>query len=400
MACALTLAVAVLGAPRPAAAVEEANGFHPYAGYNVTRDSNLFRLSNAAQAQAVLGTSDTGETYRQWILGVAGDWTLSRQKVALDLSASQTQFDRYTLLDYNGGQLSARWDWRVGNDLNGDAGYSAARTLGSFASVQAVESNTVTRASRFADGYYALSPIWRVRLGGRRDSTRYGLASQQALDAVQDQGILALQYSSRAGNLLALDYRVTRGAYPHRQYVAGSLVDNGYRQTNWSARGEWSPTGRTRLSGNLGYTRREQNELSSRDFGGATGRIDAVWAAGGATSLTASAWRTLNAVEDLTASYALNKGGSLGVNWLPTAKIGLNASLGREQTDYLGDPGFDLGVNPLRVDKVDTATLSVSYAPFRKAQLGLSYRRERRHSNVELAGYVYYSVTASAQFRF
>jgi hypothetical protein len=71
-----------------------------------------------------------------------------------------------------------------------------------------------------------------------------------------------------------------------------------------------------------------------------------------------------------------------------TEKIDLGVILDYSIWDYLGDPGLVAGGALGRVDRVRSATMSLSYKPLQNIALQASYLRESRTSNLATADYL------------
>ena len=87
-----------------------------------------------------------------------------------------------------------------------------------------------------------------------------------------------------------------------------------------------------------------------------------------------------------------------------TEKIDLAAILDYSIWDFLGDPGISGGNQPVsnkgRVDRVRSATASLSYKPLRSVTLQASVLREMRSSNTPGADYAVNTATATARLSF
>lgn len=143
----------------------------------------------------------------------------------------------------------------------------------------------------------------------------------------------------------------------------------------------WPYSGLLQLQGRLGYLKREHENVSQRDFSGFTGRATADYSPSGKTLLSLSMYRELGAVSEISSSYRLTTGISFDAVWSITSKITLRGGLSDVKAEFQGDPGFFLTNAPIREDKIQNASLSLSYQPIRSTVLGLGMQSGYRESN-------------------
>lgn len=358
-----------------------------YASYDVTRDDNLFRLSEGAVAPVVNGTSSRSDTYTRAEAGLRAGADVGRQHFSLNANANRTTFRKYGFLDYTGGAANTAWDWRVGNQWNGNVGYSYARTLASF-ELQGTGQDLRTQTRGFANANYRFHPSWRTHLGIDNNRARYSRAASREVDFEGRSGEVGLQYVAPSESALGVRHRQTDGDYPNRQLVNGTAIDNSYDQTDTGLTLDWRLSGQSRLTGGLDYTQRNQAQLSQRDYSGGTGRVAFDWNEGEKLTWRVGAWHELSEADDLAASYVVADGVSLTPGWAISSKLKLEATASRVEREYRGDPRVVLLVlTERREDVVKGARLALQYLPTSKIGVSLSYLDERRTSNVALADY-------------
>lgn len=363
-------------------------------------DSNLFRLSDTVNPQAVLGTTDKSDTVARIGLGLKADLPVSRQRLLLDAKVDDYKYDRFGFLDHAEYRAGATWQWQVTSLWSGDVGYNRQRYLASLAELQSRTKDLITVDHAFANAGYLLTPRWRARGGLDRYEYSHGDVTLNTLENRTNSATAGLDYLTPGGNSVGGQVKYTNGQYPNRQLVAGSLVDNEYNETETSAVTHWVVTGKSTLDARLGYTNRTHKQVPQRNFSGATGRLSYDWTPGAKTLLNFSAWRELRAVEEIAASYVLSKGISFGPNWAPTPKLVFQARLLRETRDYDGDPGFALAGAPKREDVFRGARLSAGYTPRRNIELAIAVEKGERDSNIVGRDYDYNTVSANAKLSF
>jgi exopolysaccharide biosynthesis operon protein EpsL len=379
---------------------EEGDRFTPYVTYSHMRDSNLFRVSGDAEAQAILGTTETADTVHRYTAGFKTDLPVERQRFRLDANVDKTKFDRFDFLDNTGGKGRAVWDWRVGNHWNGDLGYTYTRNISEFVEFQQAVKDIRTQDGYFVSAAHLFHPSWQARAAGSKTDTGHSADSQRTLNQDATGMELGLHYTSPKGSRTGLTVKRRRVEFPEREVVSGSLFDNGYREWEYSAVLDWALTGKSWLKGRAGYTDREHDQLPARDFSGATGRLTHDWQPTGKLRLETSLWREISAYEDYTASYIVEQGAGLAPSWRPTALIGVGVPLSRKKREFKGDPGFALSGLPVREDKVRTYGINLTYQPWRKVDLSLAHLSEKRSSTRVLDEYRVRVLSGSLQVSF
>jgi len=397
----LALLAAALGfAWAGGARADAADAFNFTVGRSLMRDDNLFRLSGDADAQALIGTRERGDTVATTFAGIRFDRTYSRQHLHARLDARQVRYGRFGFLDHDARDARAGWDWVLGRHFFGRIDWSRSESLTDFGDFRTPVQNINTHERRGGSAHFRLHPAWALGAGAFRiDSDNSSPLRATSRHAAEGREVVLL-HTPRSGNQAALRLRRTDGRYPNRQFVAGSLVDNSFRQDELEGSLAWRPSGASRIEARLAGVRRSHDEVPARDYAGLTGKLAWDWTISGKTALNLTARREIGAQEDILSSYVVTRAISLGPTWTPTAKTLLQASAEWRQRDYLGDPVVGLAGLERRRDSLRIASLSATWAPIDALQLGLTLRRERRDSN--FAGIPYRASTAflSAQFSF
>jgi exopolysaccharide biosynthesis operon protein EpsL len=372
--------------------------FFVYGG--VMHDSNIFRLSDSTNPQTAIGSTEKSDTIYRAGAGLKADIPVSRQRILLDAQIEHQEFDRFSILNHDPYRLGAAWKWVAGPQWSGDIGYSRRRYLANLGEIQAPIKDLITEDRAFASAGYMVTPRWRVR--GAADWTEWDHSdpTRITLDNRTTSVTAGLDYVTPPGNSVGGQVKYSEGEFPNQQVVAGSFVDNRFKEWETSAVAHWAVTGKSVLDARLGYTSREHDQVPQRDFDGATGRLSYDWFVGPKTPLNFSLWREIQSVAEVSASYVLNTGWSIGPSWAPTEKLVFHAKYLREDRDYRGDPGFILTGGPQREDTLKGISLAAGYAPRRNIELAVSVVRGDRDSNVFGRDYDYTTVAANAKFKF
>jgi exopolysaccharide biosynthesis operon protein EpsL len=384
----------------PSHAEDSEDTFTPYVRGLYGYDSNLFRLQNDQEANAVLGTTDTSESFYTLAAGMDMNLRVSRQVIRAHAEYNQTWFNQYKLLDYDGRDAYLKWDWLVGSVATGDVGIAETRTQASYTNVKKPVSNLIRTRQRFFHAAVKLDHPWLVKFGAESVDTDNNASVQQALDATVDSVNAGVQYTSSKGSTVELISRRSDGQYPNRQLVGLTPIDNDYLQWDHGVAVAWAPSGKTQVSGRLNYTQRDYTEVPQRDFSGLTGLLAMDWMVTGKTTLRASLHRDIGALENDTASYTLNQGVAFGADWKPTAKLLFNAQLRHDDISYAGDPGFVLSTAPAREDRLTTVQAGMQYSVLRNTMLGLVLKRGVRDSSEAFSSYGYNSALVNLRSEF
>lgn len=374
----------------------------PYVTAKTTRESNLFRLSDQADATSVIGRPERSDTVTRAEAGIKARAQVSRQIFDLDANMYRADFQRFDFLDHDGGGAGGMWNWVVGNDWEGNLGYRYDRTLSSLEIQNATQAgqNLRRQTTGVGSARYRITPRWRAHVGAEDARVRHSLESQRYLDYQGKAGELGLQYVTPAETAVGVRVRRLNGDYLRTQTVSGTDVNNDFRETEGGMTLDWRAGGRTRLHGNVGQTRRTHDQLTGRDFTGTTARAAVDWTYSEKTLLNAALWRELTAADDLSAGYVVSKGVSLTPVWAATAKLRLDATASYVERDYRGDPNLALGLASQRNDVARGLRVGLNYLPWQKVSLGLGVGTEERTSSQALADYDNRVVDASLRVEF
>ncbi len=366
----------------------------------LTHDSNLFRLSDDADTAAILGTTQRSDTIRRLGAGVHGRIPVSRQNILLDLKVDNNQFQEFGFLDYTGHDASLDWDWQAGNLWDGDVGYRHRRYLSSFATLQDRVKDLIDESHAHASARRIIHPRWSATASVDEYDYKHSAPSRSALENQVVSGTVGLQYLTPANNQLGVEMSASSADYPNREVSTSTLVDNRYQEYEVSGTANWRLTDASKLNGRLGYTTRQHEQISQRDYSGATYKLEYLWTPLAKTSFSLSGYRDIRSYADVAANYILTNGVSAGASWAPTYRTVLQAEVINEDWQFDGDPGIALAGAPTREDRVKGGRLSAGYTPFDNTRLSVSYEHGVRTSNVDTAEYDYDLISGSVEVRF
>ena len=353
------------------------------ASQSAYRDDNVLRQPEGAGAQ--------GDSYRVTTLGLRLDAPRDRQRLQGELAVNSVRYRRFGEFDLDGHDGRATWHWRPGESHNAKLGVAHRRALASLASVQeGVQSrvpNALTTRRAYAAGEALLAARWQLSLQAARLEQSNAAAERQPNDLALDQGEAGFAYLSRAGNRLGLRARQARGELPNAQLVAGSAIDNSYRQRELAAVLDWRPGAQTRLRAHAGRVRRAYQQLPGRDFEGGTWEFSLDWTPTGKLELSALAQRGISDAEEINVNFVLAERIALQAKLRPSAVTELSAVLETSDRRTLGDAAVLLGAAPARSERLSAAGLAAGYRPLPQVTLGFTLRREKRSDVVGVAAY-------------
>lgn len=356
------------------------------AAYSV--DDNLFRVSDQAPPP-IPASEERGDRYLRAGLQLDADLDVSRQKFELDATVDHYSFDEFSMLDewlYYG---AADWLWVVGSHLDGEVGYTRSLRYPDFSELQYASDDLVTYQHAHLSADWRALTRMEVRALFEGAQYEHEDLTRASLNNRVLSGTLGLFYVGPSNGSIGVQYKESDGDYPKRDPMGLVFVDNRYREKEASL--VMSMPFEARLAADLrvGYTQRRHEEVVERDFDGVTGRLQLRYSPTPKTLIDFAMYREVQPVEDLTASYALVEGFSVGPAWAPTLKWVLQASYFYNERTLAGDPGFVLTDAPQREDRIHGGRVAVGYQPNRHVQATLSFEQGVRTSNVVNADYEY-----------
>jgi exopolysaccharide biosynthesis operon protein EpsL len=369
----------------------------------VTADSNVFRISRDRDAASFLGSSEKSDTRSTTSAGITLDAPISRQRIQGALSLNHDHYSRFSDLDFTGRDGRIVWLWQAGDAFNGQLGYRDTEAQASFLNFQGRTPNVLSSRRAFVTGAWRITPSWELQAGASQQLLRNNNALRQENDIDIRVPEIGIHYVTASENRIGLSLRQENGSYKQLQSVAGSLIDNAYRQRSIGLVGDWTVTGKSRLTARADHVQRNYDQLGQRDFNGNTVRVVYDWQATEKSGLSLVVQRDISPGEDVQTSFVLVKGIALRPSWELTEKTRLSGNLEYSIRDYLGDAQRALGVagsDPARSDIVRAASVAISWQPLLSLNVALSGGRETRSSNVALGDYSANIVSLTARLAF
>ncbi|MBC8007781.1 MAG: outer membrane beta-barrel protein [Prolixibacteraceae bacterium] len=361
----------------------------------ITYDSNLFRLSDDTDAQSVLGTSEKSDIIFR--LGAGGKYELrkSRQKFIAEINVSEYKFKEFDDLDNTSNDLRGEWQWELGNNWNGELGLAHRRYLESFSNFQLYLRDMVDQDRLYGSANYLLNSRLKFTLDADRYDTEHSEQTRNVLDSTINNMAFTVNWVTPAQNTIGLKYRTADASYPNRDTIGTLSVDNSYKEDELSVVTQWAVTGASQIYARLGYTKRNFDELPTRNFSDPTWRLTYLWRPTGKAGLEVATWREISEFQDLSANYVRVTGLSVVPTWSLTPQLALRGRIAYETRDYVGDPGLG-AVVVAREDKDTVFQISALWTPLRLTELIMTLETGKRTSNQMFADYDYNAISVLA----
>lgn len=342
--------------------------FRPKVSYAYEHDSNLFRLP-----ASLAGSSENYQT-----LGVGFDlnWKQGRQEVLTSVLLSETRFDSYSSLDNQGENLSARWNWALGNQLSGSLDLSRSKALGSYQDIQQLIDNVRTDANIDLSAYYLLHPRWRL-FAGLTSASREFSASALDVNNYENYTVQAgVFYQGGKVRRVGILLSNLRGEYPNRMDLSGALT--AYDEQGISFVADFDYSGKTSINARIGLLSRDDEGAGQGEDEGWDGRITGNWTPTGSTNLNLTLYGEVGNSETVAVIREKRTGLNLSAGWrvLPKTTAGAYAMYERRDTELASQ---DSDINRFGVN--------VAYQPWLGADISLNAERQHRTSDNDAREY-------------
>jgi hypothetical protein len=371
MACLLSAGVSL--APGLAHATE-GDFLRPFVEASMGYDSNLFRFTNDAQALASsLAAPIQGITYQRYGAGLDVDWKQGRQLVTGHIATNQTRFSRYaTLLDNTGQDLSGNWNWQLGNHWSGVLSATQNKSLAPYTNqfTGTIDNNVVTNDNRTFQANYGFHSNWSGRLQLDHAEHVYSSSLRSFSNSNTTTTTLGLYHLGKVIDRLGVELVDLEGEFPNRPVP--NALGNRFKEQSFRIAGNWAVSGKSSLSGYIGYAQRSYPEAGQRNYDGMQWRLVGTWLPTGKSQLGATLYRELRDWESTTINYVSADGINLSAAWqvLPKTRIIVQGS--NEQISYVGISGHE---------QETILSLSANYEAWRGGDIAAGLQRSWRRAD-------------------
>ena len=374
----------------------EPKTFEFNAGLGYQHDSNVFRLSDQSNAQALIGTPNRSDDITNASVGLKFNKAYGLQRFEAEGKVENTRYSRFSNLDFTAVNYAAAWRWSLTPAFRGNLTTDRREYVDNTADVQNQgQVNRRTARTNRLDGEYDVDGVWRL-LGGVFKTTN---SNSQASTFEGESDILAtevgVRYALPYGASVAYRFRNGDGKYSN-QSTPGS-TNSDFKDRQHEIEGTWEG-GRARVVGRISHLERNYNSIPFRDFSGVVGQADITYVLTGKTSLTGGFGRELGSYQTNTSSYYEGTRVFGGPTWRATDNITVRARYDYGVRNFKGAlPGF---VAANREDKISLASASIEWQPVRLLSLMLWAQRDQRKSSELWADYKSNAVGVSAKATF
>jgi exopolysaccharide biosynthesis operon protein EpsL len=358
-----------------------------WAAENVTRDTNVFRISDDVSPASV-GASQRGDTILTTHLGVTVGAQVSLQRFEAGATWFRSNYRTFNNLDFTGHTARALWNYNYENRITGLASYTEGKGLASFSNIQANLKDLVTSRQAELTSAWLMSPRWRA--DGRLAAVQTEHSSAlRAINDIEAESVEAgVSYITPQDNLFGGSARFEHGRAPHgntlpNNPVFGRPFENQYDQWAVGATTTWHPTAHLRFDGRVEYLRRRYDEFTTRNYEGPAFKAILKWSPTVKLSVDFGALRDMGPPEDIQTSRVLLTGAYIRPKWLATEKITVVGNVEYNVWDYKGDPisGADF------THRQSLVGGSVQWKPFERIWLQAGVNHEKRTSTLRFADY-------------
>ncbi len=390
----LVLSVLISAANSVLAAEENAD---VYAFSDVSRVSNLFRVSDDVEALNVLGTTNRDDTITTFGVGGHLKIPVSRQRYTVEGELRRANYSRFDQLNNANGEIKAIWDWQAGSLWSGQLGYDYREAIADFTEFQQQAKDTKKRNRAYFSGTFHFHPRWWATVGLTTFDTSFDRRPNLGRRESSVSG--ELLFATRAGTRVGVNVtRINADLDRLESIGGGTFVNNDYDENTISAVAIWDVTGISTLRASLGRTERNHDQVRERDFSGATGRISYKRQVSGKTDIDLSLYRQTTTRDEIS-SLVLTRGISIEPKWRITPKLTFSGKVLYEERDFEGSASDALNASTIRADEVTSFRGKLNYQFRRKISFFLNLQNENRDSSQANSEYDFNSIEAGARIR-
>lgn len=354
----------------------------PFVSISSTQDDNLYRLDPAILS-ALAGSISDSDTIYQTMVGVDVDLSQSNQRLNIKFSASDNHFKKNPSLDYFGQSLKAKWDWQLGNNIDGQVAANHETSLSDFANTSNQQSSEKTSDTVLIKSMWRYHPDWQVGAILSEDSNYYDLAALKTSDRDNRKATLLLNYLANSGSRVGLKLSQDNGVFPNRVLNNFDSADNAYRKESLLLTANWLLSGKSRLNLEAGWINRLNKHNSSRDYEGGEAKGTFTWSPLGKLSVDLVLYRQVDSSDYGTSSFSENTGFSVSPRWSISDKLFISGQLSNETRDYIGLNGGSSAFKEV----YDKASCNLLYQANQNLDISLGFVLDQRDSTQALRDY-------------
>ena len=365
-----------------------------------TWDANVFRLpAGAPDPQLAQGNAGKADRYNALTYGLRFDKSYSQQHFVVDLSRTDTRYDKFTSLDRESLNKRAQWDWRLGPRISGTLSAERSESVIDFEDTAGVRQIATKTANRnfSVDGW--LTGGWHL-LAGLSELERENSAAFAATPSnTQTNAEIGLSYIATSGSVVTFTSRSSRGSNTGQAVDLVNFIDSGFTVRENELKATWIASAASTLNARLTLIERRHEHVPQRDFSRFAGELGYAWKPTGKLNLNASARRNVAPwTADTSASFRIDDTLSIAPSWEVASHTTLRMSASRLTSGFGGPVAPVAG--PLRRDVLRSVLAGLDWSPHRSVKLSASIRRDQRSSTDAVLQYHDTVATANAVLTF
>jgi exopolysaccharide biosynthesis operon protein EpsL len=340
-------------------------------GSSVTHDSNPLRVSDSANPQS--------DTIYNGLLGLHVNKPYAQQRFQLDAAVTAYRYDKNSYLDYHALSYRAAWLWHYGPRVSGTLEANESTTQIPFQDTNTTIRNLRTTKNYIFNADAEMSSSWHFLAGIVRSDQSNEVLTQGQPDFNSTTAEAGVTYFTLSGNSAGFVQRLTTGNYVNVNVDPNNPINDDFRGYESDFQGKWVLTGKSSLTGRLGWLDRRSENFSKFDFSGLVGNANYIWTPTAKIRVELGAQRNITAWQDDASTHRVDNGISFTPTWQPSAKIALHMRLEHIQSYYEG--GVLPATGEARWATSNNALLGAEWSPVRALTTGASVARETRSSN-------------------
>lgn len=372
---------------------DEKDTFNAIAGINWQHDDNLFRLSSSAAS-----TSKRADEVTSGFAGIRIDKLYALQHFRVYYTHSAYRYQNNKNLNFDTNEYEAAWLWALTPYLSGNLSTERSEGRDTSQDINGLNVFNVrtTENTRF-DADWSPYGNWHLLTG----LAHYQLTNSQQANAVSDYTQKSLyggvRYVYSSGSAMSLIATGRKGSYDRRALIATSINDTGFGERELSASLNWVLTAKSRLNLVAGYVSRDYDNFTQRNFDKPFGSAEYIWNPTSKVQVSALAARQIAGIESTTSNYTVRDMFSVTPRWAISDKISLLGNASIANRNYRGN---GIAGSFEREDTEKSASLAVSWIPWRNITLGANLQRSTRSSTLPGIDYKDNIAGVSAQILF
>lgn len=368
----------------------------------ITHQDNVFRSVASQRISDWLSTTSVQGTF---------DQSFGRQRFKANAGVDVGQYKGLSQMNHTGYRLGGEFDWSTVNNLSGSLGANSSQRLyryGIEGTTPFAGKNIETTNHVFSRAQLGGVARWTL-LGGVDFTDRsYSVASFAANEVNQWSADLGARYQASPDLSFTLSGRQTEGEFPK----ATTTASDGFSSSSLGLGVNWQASATSNINLTVGYSTEDHDLQASRSFMNGSARWN--WTPSGRLKVSAGLRRdssgntalvpgeASSAATPSLLSQSINTSADLSVTWELTSKISLVSGMQQAENSYsalsvAGKPTAGTATSRLY-------SLGARYKVTRTIDLGCSASREERTADSAIVtvipGYTANTLTCMGQIAF